>query len=95
MKGKIVKPPDQRFLGLAWNQVKTPVSGIFQAIADQGDIVHKGGLLGRITDINGSELSEILSPIDGVVHCMFPRRLVYPGDRLYNIIPEAKPTGWV
>lgn len=94
MKGKIVKPKDQRFLGLAWEQVKTPISGIFQAIADQGDIVQEGELLGRINDINGSELSGILSPIDGIVHCMFPRRLVYPGDRLYNIIPEAKPTGW-
>jgi len=95
MEGKIVKPKNQRFLDMAWQRVVAPVSGVFQAIADQGDIINEGQLIGRITDIDGSELAKITSPIDGVVHCMFPRRLVYSGDRVYNIVRVAEPTGWL
>jgi len=94
IEGEIVKPKNQRFLDMTWSRVRTPVSGIFQAVADQGDLVKEGELLGRITDIDGTELAQVTSPVDGVIHCMFPRRLVYPGDRLYNIVPVAGPTGW-
>lgn len=94
IEGEIVKPKNQRFLDMTWNRVRAPVSGIFQAIADQGDVVKEGELLGRITDIDGSELSRILSPVDGVIHCMYPRRIVHPGDPLYNVLKIDKPTGW-
>jgi hypothetical protein len=30
-----------------------------------------------------------------VVHSMFPRRVVYPGDRLYTILKIGEETGWV
>lgn len=94
LEGTPVRPKNQRFLDMTWNRIKAPVSGIFHAIADQGDLVKKGTMLGRITDIDGSELSRILSPIDGVVHCMYPRRLVSSGDSLYTLLQIAEPTGW-
>jgi len=94
IEGKPIRPKNQRFLDMAWQRVRAPVAGTFHAIADQGDIVKEGQLLGRITDIDGSELSRIVSPVDGVVHDMYPRRLVYSGDGLYTLLNVAEPTGW-
>ena len=51
-------------------------------------------MIGRITDIDGSLISEVKSPIDGVVHTMYPARLVFPGDNLYTLLKVGGPTGW-
>ena len=94
MEGEPTRPKDQRFLDMEWNGVTAPVAGVFQAIADYGDILEEGQLMGKITDLDGSVLSEIHSPIDGVVHTMYVRRVVYPGDRLYTLLEIGEPTGW-
>lgn len=94
IEGKPSRPKNQRILDMTWHRVRAPVSGIFQAMADQGDIVKKDQLLGRITDLDGTELSKLLAPVDGVIHCMYPRRLVYPGDGLYTLLKIGEPTGW-
>jgi hypothetical protein len=94
VKGLPTRPAHQRFLDMTWHRVRTPVSGIFQAIADQGDLLEKGRLIGRITDLDGSELGRLTSPIDGVVHTMFPRRVVYRGDNCYTLLEIGGPTGW-
>ena len=94
LEGAPTKVEDQRFLDMAWKSVKAPVSGVFQAVADQGDILREGEVLGRITDIDGSELAELVSPIDGIVHTMYPRRLVFPGDGLYTLLKIGEPTGY-
>ena len=64
------------------------------ALADYGDILMEGQVIGRITDIDGSLISEVKSPIDGVVHTMYPVRLVFPGDNLYTLLKVDEPTGW-
>jgi predicted deacylase len=92
--GEPVKPKDQKFLNPTWYWIPAPVAGMFHAVADQGDLVKHDQLLGRLTDLDGSELCQIVSPIDGVVHCMFPRRLVAPGDDVYTLLEIAGPTGW-
>jgi len=94
MKGLIIKPKNQRFLDMTWQRIKAPVFGVFHAIVDQGNLVKKGEVIGKITDIDGSEIFKVVSPIDGVVHCMFPRRVVHPGDVLYTLLQVNKPTGW-
>ena len=94
MEGEIARPRDQRFLDMEWHGVTAPVAGVFQAIADHGDILKEEQLIGRITDLDGSMLSEIRSPIDGVVHTMYVRRVVYPGDRLYTLLRIGEPTDW-
>jgi len=94
LKGSPIKPKNQRFLDMTWYRVKAPVSGIFHAKADQGDLLKKDEVVGRITNIDGSELAKLTSPIDGVVHTMFPRRVVYPGDNLYTLLQVGEPTGW-
>lgn len=67
---------------------------VFTALADYGDILKEGQVIGRLTDIDGSLISEVKSPIDGVVHTMYPARLVFPGDTLYTLLKVDEPTGW-
>ena len=95
LEGEPEKPQWQRFLDMEWQGVTAPIAGVFTAIADQGDIPEKGEVIGRITDLDGSTLAEVTSPVTGVVHSMFPRRVVYPGDRLYTILKVGDETGWV
>ncbi|MCW4048434.1 MAG: succinylglutamate desuccinylase/aspartoacylase family protein [Candidatus Bathyarchaeota archaeon] len=92
--GDPVKPKNQRYLDMEWVGVAAPEAGVFHAIADYGDILTDGQLIGKITDLDGSTLAEITSPIDGVVHTMYPARLVFPGDRLYTLLRIDEPTGW-
>ena len=94
LEGEPTRPRNQRFLDMEWQGVTAPVAGVFQALADHGDILVVGQLIGRITDLDGSTLSELHSPIDGVVHTMYVRRVVYPGDRLFTLLKIGEPTGW-
>lgn len=89
-----VKPVNQRYLDMEWVGVSAPKAGVFHAIADHGDILAVGQTIGRITDLDGSTLAEVTSPVPGVVHTMYPQRLVYPGDRLYTLLRVGQPTGW-
>lgn len=95
LEGRPSKTGGQRYLDMEWCSVKASVSGIFHAIADQGDILQKDELIGRITGIGGAELERIKSPIDGVVHTMYPRRLVFPGDGLYTLLKIGESTGYM
>ena len=95
LEGEPVKPEWQKYLDMEWQGITAPVAGVFTAIADQGDIPEKGELIGKITDLDGSTLASITAPVKGVVHSMFPRRVVYPGDRLFTLLKIEKETGWV
>lgn len=94
IEGEIVKPKAQRFLDMKWNRVPAIKPGLFTAIADQGHILSKDQIIGRITNLDGSLVEEIKSPIEGVVHTMYPRKVVYPGDTLYMILKIDALTGW-
>jgi len=85
IKGRPVGSKEPDLLSATPNRIKTPVAGFFHANADQGDIVKRKQLLGEIVDMDGSQLARIISPVDGVVQVMLPRRLVYTGDTLFNV----------
>jgi predicted deacylase len=95
MKGKVSKPKKQNFLDMEWQRAAPTVAGVFMALVDQGAILKKDQVIGHIKDLDGSVLEEIKSPVDGIVHTMYPRRVVYPGDGLFTILKIDKPTGWV
>lgn len=95
LEGEPMKPKYQRYLDMEWMKVKAPVPGVFTAIADYGDIIEEGDVIGRISDLDGSILSEIISPIDGIVHTMYPRRVVHKRDHLYTLLKINEPTGWI
>ncbi len=94
MGGKPEKPENQRYLDMEWEGVMAPEAGIFEAHADYGDILSLGETIGLIKDLDGSILAEVKSPIDGVVHTMYPARLVFPGERLYTLLRIGEKTGW-
>jgi predicted deacylase len=94
LEGHPAKPKGQRFLDMEWFRVAATKAGVFHADADYGDIVQKKEVLGKLTDLDGSLIAEIFSPIDGVVHTMYPARLVFPGDRLYTLLKIGEKTGW-
>lgn len=94
LPGNPLRPKAQRYLDTIWHWITVPSAGIFHAFADQGDLIKRGEILGRVTDIDGSELCKITSPIDGIVHCMFPRRVVFPGDDVYALLKLSGLTGW-
>jgi predicted deacylase len=94
IEGEPTKPKDQRFLDMTWHRVRAPVPGVFVAIADYGDILEKGQLIALIKDLDGSILAQVTSPIDGVVHTMFPRRIVHVRDPLYTLLEIGESTGW-
>ncbi len=94
LEGEPVKPKNQKYLDMKWNRVRAPESGVFIAFADYGDILEKGQVIGLIKDLDGSVLAEVKSPFDGVVHTMFPKRVVHIDDGLYFVLGIKDPTGW-
>jgi predicted deacylase len=89
LQGAPTRPSRQRELNPEFDRVYAGSSGIFQGIADQGDILQKGQLIGKITDLDGTVLEEVHSPIDGLVHELLVRRVVFQGDQIYNLVQFA------
>ena len=79
-------PDNQREFTVGFDQLRARTCGVFQGIADQGDLISRGQLLGKVTGLDGSVLEELHSPIDGVVHELLVRRVVFQGDLLYNLV---------
>jgi len=75
----------QKMLAESADRVLATKTGFFRAFTDYGEVVKNGDLLGRIMNFEGETVEEIRSPIDGYIHCMFPRYLVRQGDLLYNV----------
>ena len=94
LEGDPVKPENQKYLDMKWVRVPAPASGMFVAIADAEDILTKGQVIGHIRDLDGSIIAEVKSPIDGVVHTMYPRRVVNINDGLYTLLAIGETTGW-
>ena len=95
MEGEPVKPETQHFLDMEWVRVPSPGPGVFIAIADHSDILKEGEVIGLIKDLDGSVLHEVKSPIDGIVHTMYPRRIVHVNDGLYTLLRIGEETGYV
>ena len=86
IEGDLVLHEHQREFTVGFDQLRAKTCGVFQGIADQGDMISKGQLIGKVTGLDGSVLEELYSPIDGVVHELLVRRVVFQGDLLYNLV---------
>ncbi len=86
IEGDLAMPERQREFTVGFDQLRAKTCGVFQGIADQGDMISKGQLIGKVTGLDGSVLEELHSPIDGVVHELLVRRVVFQGDLLYNLV---------
>ncbi len=86
LDGSKVGHPNPRELSPDFDQLRSTTCGVFQGLADQGDLLERGQLIGRVTSLDGRVLEELHSPIDGVVHELLVRRVVFQGDLLYNLV---------
>ena len=86
LPGEPMVAPSQKLLSMDFDQVRARVPGVFQGWIDQGDLVTANQKIGEITDLDGTVLDELFSPIDGVVHELLVRRVVFHGDLLYNLV---------
>lgn len=75
----------QKLLAKSADRVHATKTGVFRAFKDYGEVVKTGDLLGRIMNFEGETIKEVRSPIDGYIHCMYPRYLVRNGDLLFNV----------
>lgn len=65
--------------------VRASMSGIFEKRVGMGQLVHKGDLLGVLSDPLGDDTSELRTPITGVVIGQLNLPLIHEGDALMNI----------
>ncbi len=86
LDGEPILHEKPREFTVEFDQLRATTCGTFQGYADQGDILQKGQLIGRVTGLDGSVLEDLHSPIDGVVHELLVRRVVFQGDLLYNLV---------
>ena len=54
IKGDPVMPEIQREFTVGFDQLRAKTCGVFQGIADQGDMISKGQLIGKVTGLDGS-----------------------------------------
>ena len=64
------------WVATAFVKAFSPASGVFTALRDQGDLVEEGEVIGRVGGLDGGLLGDVLAPIGGVVHEMYPERVV-------------------
>lgn len=86
IEGDLALHEHQREFTAGFDQLRAKTCGVFQGIADQGDMISTGQLIGKVTGLDGSVLEELYSPVDGVVHELLVRRVVFQGDLLYNLV---------
>ncbi|MCD8222194.1 MAG: M14 family metallopeptidase [Clostridiales bacterium] len=69
------------------NPVKNDAPGIYRRLVDPGEEVRRGQVLATITDpLEGEEISQVLSPTDGVVFFAHRSPLVMEGTVIFKII---------
>ncbi len=72
--------------------VRAPKSGVFFKKRTLGNLVHKGDVLGIITDPLGDENETVQAPFTGVIIGQLTLPLVHEGDALVNLAKVADPT---
>lgn len=58
--------------------IKAKLSGIFEPLVKPGTFLHKGMLLGTVSDsLKGDVLEEIYAPVDGILTCYYDYPLIF------------------
>lgn len=80
----------QRIARRRW-EVKASKDGVFYRKVEPGEEVHKGQVLGRIENLQGDLLEELVAPEDGLIRLMFNYVGVYSGERLILAYAPTEP----
>jgi predicted deacylase len=87
LEGEPLPPPINQTIfdkGNTYVQVTRP--GLFTPIYGPADTFRKGEKVGIVTDIFGQTVEEVVSPVDGFVWTLIPRRPVDAGDIVYRVL---------
>jgi predicted deacylase len=55
-----------------------------------GDIKTAGQKLGEIRNLKGETIQELIAPIDGIVHMIFPKHIKHPGETILGMRTLSK-----
>jgi predicted deacylase len=69
--------------------MRSPNSGMFQALVDNGAKVNKGDIIGMVTDPYGNFEKKIKAAQAGYLICLNESPVVYKGDAIFHIGREA------
>jgi hypothetical protein len=70
--------------------MRSPNSGMFQAIVKNGAKVSKGEVIGMVTDPYGNFERKVKASSNGYIICLNESPVVYKGDAIFHIGAEAK-----
>jgi len=66
--------------------IKSPKSGMFTSKKNYGDYIHKGDILGEITNaLTGDVIHKVKAPYDGMITCILSHSLIVENAIMYRI----------
>ena len=71
--------------------LRAPLSGVFHAVAKNGQYVEKGEVIGLVSDPYGSSERKVKSNAEGYVICTNEAPLVNKGDAIFHIGSAVNP----
>ena len=86
LDGKPTEPSTQRRMGALSAGIRAKRGGFFTYIANAGDFVKEGQLIGQITDPFGEVLEDIKAPINGVINIINFLSAKNTGDPLFSLV---------
>lgn len=72
--------------------LRSPYSGMFKILIENGDFVTKKQVLGHILDPFGNFKKKVFAPFDGYVFCINKTPIVNKGDALFHMSNDIKDT---
>lgn len=84
----------QRYFVNPFVKAYAPASGVFTALKDQGETFQEDEGIGFISGLDGETLATVRAPIKGIVHEMFPARVVMEGEKVFNLVAVGTETGF-
>lgn len=83
--GKLSTPPRQKKEEFEIHIIKTQQGGLLYLDCKCGQMARKGQKLGVVKNLKGQTLQEVIAPIDGIIHYMFPKHIKNPGERILGM----------
>jgi hypothetical protein len=83
--GKPTLPAKQRREEYKIHIVRAERGGLLYLNCRCGEMARKGQKLGDVKNLKGQTLQEVVAPIDGIIHYMFPKHIKNPGERILGI----------
>lgn len=82
---KVTRRSNKVFPANVSKWVRAPISGVLSRLADIGEQVNKGQIIGIVYDPYGEAEQKIPAPVSGVIIGRLQLPLVYQGDALFHI----------